>query len=149
MRVPHSPVHCCMFHREEIFACALIKLSHGLAHTGMSDFAADINSVMWGAAHNFAMGHLDETLINSISIDSLSMWVHHLPSCDDSIRKKCCSYREEEDDEIEEVEITYDDQGSFDVRGLMDASVFKITRFVSGPEDEGLNQQRRPNECTK
>ena len=43
----------------------------------------------------------------------------------------------------------HEDQGSFNVCGLMDASIFEITCFGSGPVDEGPNQLTCPNECIK
>ena len=47
-QVPRSPGRCYVFRQEEIFVCTLIKLSHGLTHTGMSDMIASGNSVRWG-----------------------------------------------------------------------------------------------------
>ena len=35
-----------------------------------------------------------------------------------------------------------ENEGSFNVCGLMDTFVFEITRFGSGPMDEGPNQPR-------
>ena len=111
VHVPLSTGHCCVFYREEILTHALIKLAHGLTHTGMSDFVVGGNSVRWGAGHNYIMRHLDETFINLININSLNLWVHHFPSFAESIRKKYCSYWEEEDEDIEEAENTYGDRG--------------------------------------
>ena len=133
VHVPLSPGYCYVFHREELFMHALIKLAHGLTHTGMSDFVVGSNSARWGAGYNYVMKYLDETFINLININSLNLRVHHFPSFAESIRKKYCSQNLRRD------------QGSFNVRGLMDVSVYEMTRFGSGPADEGSNQPRRPN----
>ena len=43
---------------------------------------------------------------------------------------------------MEEAENTCENQGSFYVRGLMDVSVFEITRFGSGSVNEDPNKPR-------
>ena len=95
------------------------------------------------------MTYLDDTFINLMNINSLSMWVHHFPSFAESVRKKHCSHWEEEDNRIEEAENSCENQGPFNACGLKDASVFEITRFGSGPADKGPNQPRRSNSCIK
>ena len=58
-------------------------------------------------------------------------------------------YEVEEDEEMQEAENLCGDQGSFNVCELIDASVFGMIRFGSGPIDEGPNQPHRPNACMK
>ena len=39
----------------------------------------------------------------------------------------------------------YENEGSFNVCGLMDVSVIEVTLLGSGPDGEGPNRLRRPN----
>ena len=113
----------------------------------MSDFVVSGNSVRWGAGHDYMMRHLDENVINLMYISNLNMQVHHFPSFAESIRKKCCSYWLEEDDETEEAENMHEDQGSFNACVLMDVPVFDTTRFGSRPACQVPNQPIRSNAC--
>ena len=60
MCMPHSPGNCHVFRQEEIFAWTMIKLVHGLTHTGMSDFVAGCKNVIWRAGHDHMMRCLDK-----------------------------------------------------------------------------------------
>ena len=98
--VLRRPGHYHVFHREELLMHTLTKLSHGLPHTVMSDMVAGGNSQRWSDGHNYVIGHLDETFIDLVSINSLNIWVNYFPSFAESIRLKNCSYWEEEDEEL-------------------------------------------------
>ena len=74
------------------------------------------------------MRHLDETFIDSISMSSLNVWVRHFPLFAESTRKKYCLHWKEEDEDTEEAGNTCNNQGSYDVCGLMDASFYEIAR---------------------
>ena len=115
----------------------------------MSDFVVSSNNIRQGAEYNYIIRHLDKTFINLIKINSLNLQVHYFPSFAKLIRKKYCSYQEEEDEDIKEAENICGDQGSFNVCRLMDVLVYEISRFGSRPVDEGSKQPRCSNACIK
>ena len=88
-------------------------------------------------------------LIDLMNMSILNVWVNHLPQFAQSIRLNYWSFWEEEDEATPDAENVGKNEGSFNVCGLMDVSVFEITRFGFGPADEGPNKPRRPNACAK
>ena len=145
----NTPGNFYRFHREELLIYTLTKLAHGFPHTVMSDMVVGGDSARWGRGYNYMMQHLDDHFSNIINVDSLGMWVHQFPYFSELIRRKHCSCWNQHDDvdgnPVIDAENIYQNEGSFNISGLMDVSVFEITRVGSGPVGEGTHQPRRPN----
>ena len=151
--VPCTPSHFYRFHREELLVHSLIKLGHGLPHSVMVDMVVGGKENRLGAGHNHFMKHIDETFINLMNINSLQMWVHLFPLFSEAMRTKNCSYWQQNDDAdgnaMPDADNICENGGDFNMRGLMDASVYEICRPGLGPDGEGPNCPRRPNWCAK
>ena len=84
---------------------------------------------------------------------SLHVWVPLFPSFAEAIRRKYCSCWQQNDDTdgnpIPNVPNAYENEGTFNICGMLDASVYETCRPGSRPDREGPNFPRRENWCIK
>ena len=137
----HSISTPCPFHpfyREEIILHTLNRLAHAFTHAMISGIIVGDDSARRGEGHNFMMRYLDETCINLVSINILSIWDRYFPSFAESIcRKHFARWKQEDDGDghlFQNAEIMHEKEGSCNTRRLMDVEGHKIIRWESGPD---------------